>query len=132
MYIIERYSSSEFEVFYSCRKVFLDLLVEKTLFIHGMESLEQAVSSFLHVCFVANLEFPVGSGILCTFLQRWVGKLDEHGTTAKNRKDLASAKDKVGRSFQKAFDDYAKKVFVLTTGRKSDQASSHAINKLSL
>jgi hypothetical protein len=35
-----------------------DLVVERTPFIMGMESLEQAISSFLHVCFVANMEYP--------------------------------------------------------------------------
>jgi hypothetical protein len=100
------------------RKVFFDLILEKQVFVHGMERLEDAVSSFLHLCFVANLQFPKGSGILCTFLQRWVAKLDEHGTTAaSSRKDLANKEDKAGRSFKKAFDDYAIKLFVLNSRR---------------
>ncbi len=102
-----------------CRKVFFDLFVEKDVFVHGMERLEEAVSSFLHVCFVANLEFPRGSGTLCTFLQRWVAKLDQHGTmAARHKKDQANKEDKSNCSFVKAFDDYAKKVFILTGGLK--------------
>jgi hypothetical protein len=101
------------------RKVFFDLIVEKEVFVHGMTRLEDAISSFLHICFAANLHFPNGSGILCTFLQRWVAKLDEFGTTAaKYNKDQVSKEDKVGRSFKKAFEDYAKKVFILTSGMK--------------
>jgi hypothetical protein len=100
--------------------VFFDLVVEKEVFIHGMERLEDAISSFLHLCFVANLHFPKGSGILSTFLQRWVAKLDEHGTTAANsRKDMASKEDKAGRSFKKAFDDYAIKMFLLNSRKSS-------------
>jgi hypothetical protein len=101
------------------RNVFFDLMVEKAVFIHGMTRLEDAISSFLHVCFVANLHFPSGSGILCTFLQRWVAKLDEYGTSAaKHKKDKVSRDDKSGRSFNKAFGDFAQKMFVLTSGMK--------------
>jgi hypothetical protein len=96
--------------------VYFDLIVEKEVFVHGMERLEDAISSFLHLCFIANLQFPKGSGILCTFLQRWVAKLDEHGTSAAScRKDLAHKEDKAGRSFKKAFDDYAIKLFVINS-----------------
>ncbi len=85
-----------------------------------METLEEAVSSYLHICFIAHLEFPNGSGILSTFLQRWVAKLDEHGTKATGRKDtLVNKQDKTGRAFNKAFEDYGSKVFVLTNGLKS-------------
>jgi hypothetical protein len=96
------------------RKVFFDLVVERQPFISGMKTLEEAVSSFLHLCFVANMEYPSGSGILATFLQRWVAKLDQHGTQATvAKKDLVNKSDKSGRGFQKAFDDLAKKVFML-------------------
>ncbi len=96
------------------RKIAFDLVVERQPFISGMETLEEAISSFLHVCFVANMEYPSGSGILATFLQRWVAKLDQHGTTAaETKRDLVNKADKSGRNFQKAFDDLAKKVFML-------------------
>jgi hypothetical protein len=94
--------------------VYFDLIVEKSVFIHGMERLEEAVSSFLHVCFVANIQYPNGSGLLCTLLQRWVAKLDEHGTTADlTKKDQANKEDKSGRSYKKIFGEYAQKVFKL-------------------
>jgi hypothetical protein len=84
-----------------------------------MESIEMAVSSFIHICFVANMEYPKGSGLLCTFLQRWVAKLDQHGTIAsRSKKDQIAKEDKSSRSFKKAFDDYAQKVFVLLAGKK--------------
>jgi hypothetical protein len=96
------------------------LIVEKAVFISSMETLEKAICSFLYLCFVANLEFPSGSGILATFLQRWVAKLDEHGTTAAaSRRDLVQKQDKNGRAFNKAFLDYGSKVFVLSRGKKS-------------
>lgn len=82
-----------------------------------MESLEEAVASFLHLCFVANLQYPAGAGILCTFLQRWVAKLDENGTKAKEtRRDMVHKKDKSGRAFSKAFDIYCSRLYVLTNG----------------
>ncbi len=88
--------------------------MERQPFISGLDTLEQAVSSFLHVCFVANMEYPSGSGILATFLQRWVAKLDQHGTrAAETKRDLVHKGDKTGKNFQKAFDDLAKKVFML-------------------
>jgi hypothetical protein len=94
------------------RKVFFDLIVEMQPFISGMETLEEAVSSFLHLCFVANIVYPVGSGILCTFLQRCVAKLDEHGTTAAMRKkDQAAKEDKALRPFKKVFDEFRQKMF---------------------
>jgi len=99
--------------------VVFDLAVEKRIFIHGMDSLEQAISSLLHVCFVANMEYPNGSGMLCTFLQRWVAKLDENGTTARrSRKDQASKNDSSCKAFDKFFSEYAKKVFVLSAGQR--------------
>jgi hypothetical protein len=85
--------------------VVFDLLVENEPFISGFETLEAAVSSFLHVCFVANIHYPVGSGVLCTFLQRWVAKLDENGTTAaRTRKDQVDKIDKAARSIKKALE----------------------------
>ncbi len=94
--------------------MYFDLLVEKVVFIHGMERLEDAISSFFHLCFVANIQYPNGSGLLCTLLQRWVAKLDEHGTTAaRSKKDQSNKEDKSGRSYKKVFDEYAKRVFEL-------------------
>jgi hypothetical protein len=96
------------------RKVFFDLMVEKQLFISGMGTLEEAVSSFLHLCFIGNIQYPVGSGVLCTFLQRWVAKLDEHGTTAaRTRKDQAAKEDKASRPFKKIFDEFQQKMYVI-------------------
>jgi hypothetical protein len=96
------------------RKVYFDLMLEKQVFVHGMETLEEAISSFLHICFIANLRFPVGSGILSTFLQRWVAKLDENGTTADRiKKDQVSKQDKADRSFKKSFEIYTSKMYVL-------------------
>jgi hypothetical protein len=84
-----------------------------------MESLEKAVSSFLHICYVANMQYPKGSGLLCTFLQRWVAKIDENGTVAsRSKKDQVAKEDKSSRSFKKAFDDYAQKMYVLLAGKK--------------
>jgi len=66
-----------------------------------------------------NLQYPKGAGVLRTFLQRWVAKLDEFGSNScKGRLDLACKEDKCARAFQKAFDDYGKKVFGLTKGGK--------------
>jgi cytochrome b561 len=92
--------------------VFFDLIVEYKEFISGMESLEQAVSSFLHLCFVTNMVYPVGSGWLCTYLQRWVAKLDEHGTTAAlKKKDQVSKEDKAAKSLKKMFDEFKQKMY---------------------
>ena len=89
-----------------------DLYVEREPFISGLETLEQAVSSFLHVCFVANIHYPVGSGFLCTYLQRYAGKLDEHGTTATMKKrDQASKDDKALRPLKKVFDEFRQKMY---------------------
>ena len=91
-------------------------MVEKNIFLHGLENIEKAIASLLHICFVANMAYPVGSGMLCTFLQRWVAKLDENGTVAKqSRKDQTSKIDPSSRCFKKIFDDYAAKVYVLTS-----------------
>jgi hypothetical protein len=72
-----------------------------------MESLEKALCSFLHICFVANIKYPVGSGMLCKFLQRCVAILDENGTTAGiAKKDMASPLDKAFKPFRKILDEF--------------------------
>ena len=111
------------------RKVFFDLLFGKQAFIFGMTTLEEAVSSFLHLCFVGNFEYPIGSGNLATFLQRQVAKLDEFGTTAaKMRKDQSAKADKVSKSYKKFFDDYKEKMFlILTTKWPWYQPSEQAV-----
>ena len=77
-----------------------------------MELLEEAVASFLHLCFVTNMMYPVGSEMLCTYLQRWVAKLDEHGTTAGlKKKDQAAKEDKTAKSFKKMFDEFRQKMY---------------------
>jgi hypothetical protein len=38
--------------------VTFDLIVEKEPFVTGMDTLEKAVSSLLHVTFVANMHYP--------------------------------------------------------------------------
>ena len=74
--------------------------------------LEEAVASFLHLCFVTNMMYPVDSGMLCTYLQRWVAKLDEHGTTAGlKKKDQAAKEDKTAKSFKKMFDEFRQKMY---------------------
>ncbi len=94
-------------------------MVEKNIFLHGLENIEKAIASLLHICFVANLAYPVGSGMLCTFLQRWVAKLDENGTKAKrSKKDQTAKDDHSSRGFDKVFADYAMKVFVLSSAAK--------------
>jgi hypothetical protein len=94
--------------------VVFDLYVEREPFISGLETLEQAVSSFLHVCFVANIHYPVGSGTLCTFLQRWVAKLDENGTTAaRTRKDQVDKADKAARSIKKALEYFRATMYII-------------------
>jgi len=98
--------------FLSFRKVFFDLIVEKQPFVSGLETLEEAVSSFLHLCFVANILYPEGGSYLCTFLQRWVAKMDEHGTTAALRKkDQAAKADKALRPLKKVFDEFRQKMY---------------------
>ena len=102
------------------RKVVFDLVVEREVFISEMRTLEEAVSSFLHLCFVANIRYPVGTGIVCTYLQRYAAKLDENGTTAAmKKKDQVDPEDKVMRSFKKVFDEFRQKMY--------DILSSHAV-----
>ena len=105
-------------MFICFRKVVFDLILDGQVFISQLESLEQAVCSFLHICFVANIKYPVGSGMLCTFLQRCVAKLDENGTTANNtKKDQASPLDKAFRPFRKIFADFCQKVYLPITNK---------------
>ena len=40
------------------RRVLFDLAVQGEPFIVGLESLEQAITSFIHVCFVADIQYP--------------------------------------------------------------------------
>lgn len=94
--------------------MYFDLTVEKEPIISGMDTLEEAVSSFLHICFTANMQYPVGSCILATYIQRYVAKLDEHGTTAvRTRKDQASKADKAACSLKKVFDTFKEKMYVI-------------------
>ncbi len=93
-----------------------DLVVERAPFISNMESLEEAISSFLHVTFVADMEYPLGSGILATFLQRFVARLDHYGLQAKTtKKDMVQKSDKAsgGKQFEKAIDAMSRRCFML-------------------
>ena len=40
------------------------LVVEKTPFLVDLQTLEDAVTAYLHVCFVANMHYPKGTIIL--------------------------------------------------------------------
>ena len=114
--LIILYLQQYFNFHFIFSKIVFDIVIEKSIFISGLESLEKAIASLLHICFVANLSYPIGSATLCTFLQRWVAKLDENGTVAKqSRKDQTSKIDRSSRCFKKIFDDYAAKVYVLTS-----------------
>jgi hypothetical protein len=67
-----------------------------------MITLEEAVSSSIHLCFVTNISYPVGSSFLCIYLQRFAGKLDDNKTTAaRTRKDIAAKEDKAARSMKR-------------------------------
>jgi hypothetical protein len=99
--------------------VFFDLIVEGEVFISELDTLEKARSSFFHICFVANIKYPVGSGILCSFLQRCAAKLDELGTTASfGKKDQVAKEDKTLRPFRKIFDRFCSKMYVIISNRK--------------
>lgn len=59
------------------------------------------------------MEYPKGSRILCSLLQRWVAKLDENGTKAETGvKDLVLRVNRMGQQFKKAFKDYLSIDFV--------------------
>jgi hypothetical protein len=110
--------SSLYTIDFCFRKVVFDLILDGQVFISELDTLEKAVCSFLHICFVANIKYPVGSGMLCTFLQRCVAKLDENGTTANNgRKDQSSPLNKAFRPFRKIFYDFCQKVYLLITNK---------------
>ena len=46
------------------RIIQFELVVEKTPFLVGLQTLEDAVTAYLHVCFVANMHYPKGTIIL--------------------------------------------------------------------
>jgi len=97
--------------------------VENKTFLHGLESLEKSISSFFHLCFVANLQYryPVGSANLGTFLQHFVAKLlDEHGTTAKRKKRNQTVKeDKLSKIFDKIVSNYATRLLLIKSASKN-------------
>jgi hypothetical protein len=88
------------------RQVSLDLVVEKEILVTNIKTLEEAVAGFLSLCFIANLKYPDGSGVLCTVLQRCVAKLDEHGTTATMSKKSLVSKNDGGKCFNAAWAAY--------------------------
>ena len=54
-----------------------------------------------------HFKYSVGSGILCTFLQRSVAKLNENGTTTNFRKkDQVAKEEKALHPFRKFFDEF--------------------------
>jgi hypothetical protein len=90
-------------------------MLEQRVFISEMDTLEKAVSSFLHLCFVGNFNYPVGSAFLSTYLQRRVAKIDENGTKSTNSKKNQLAKeDKSARLLEKAINDFKVTLFDLT------------------
>jgi hypothetical protein len=42
--------------------VSFNLIVKKEPFISGMETREEGVASFLHICFGTNMQYPFDSG----------------------------------------------------------------------
>jgi hypothetical protein len=40
------------------RKAVFDIALEKSVFISGLDTLKEAVASFIHLCFTANIEYP--------------------------------------------------------------------------
>ena len=54
-YIVRIFSRLNF-LFVYVRQI--DLVVDGKAFIVGLESMEKAVASFLHLCFVANMSYP--------------------------------------------------------------------------
>jgi hypothetical protein len=62
--------------------------------------------------------YPACSALLCTFLQRWVAKLDENGTAAtRTKKDQAAKADKATRQFKKVIDDFKAKLWDIEHGQ---------------
>jgi hypothetical protein len=55
IYLFPGFSVKTKELF---RRILFDLAVQGEPFIVGLDSLEQAITSFIHVCFVADLHFP--------------------------------------------------------------------------
>jgi hypothetical protein len=53
---------------------------------------------------------------MCTLLQRRVLKLDETGVKAKAVRDLVCEADKKGRRYDKAINQYAKRLFLKKNG----------------
>jgi len=51
------------------RKLQFDLVVEKDLLYTGLETLEDAVSGFLHLCFTVNLEYPKVSVVMLKYFK---------------------------------------------------------------
>ena len=71
-------------------------------------------ASYTSVLLPTCSRYPVGSCILATYIQRYVAKLDEHGTTAvRTRKDQASKADKAACSLKKVFDTFKEKMYVI-------------------
>ena len=87
------------------------MVVKRELFLRGLESIEERVASHKFSTALFCLPPRVGSaGILCTFLQRWLTKLEEFGHKSDR---LAVKASKCGKS-KRAFEYYGTKVFVLT------------------
>jgi hypothetical protein len=57
-----------------------------------------------------------GSATICILLQRRVLKLDELGEKAKTIKDLVSDADRRGKRYEKAINDYVRRLFVKKNG----------------
>jgi hypothetical protein len=82
----------------------------------GLESLEEAVASFLHMCFITDMEYPTGSGVLCTLLQRSAAKLDENGTRTKMSRKSKLSKDEKTKGFSRAWRNYCEGVVLMREG----------------
>ena len=64
-----------------------------------------------------HLKYSVGSGILCTFLQRSVAKLKENWTTTNIRKkDQVAKEEKALHPFRKFFYEFCWKMYLIVTG----------------
>jgi hypothetical protein len=61
----------------------------------------------------------MGSANLCTFLQRFVAKLDENGTTAKRtKKDQTLKEDNLSRAFDKIVTNYATRLLLIKSATR--------------